>query len=83
MGDLDFQIIWENEIEFNYENLSIYFNVTRNSWRAEHYNEDMYENIIMINESELPIMLFDEFLLTKEIFNDLKSSIEEDNNDKD
>lgn len=65
-------LVKENEIQINYENFYIAYNQSRDIWYARYYDDEVFQNDIIIQKENLPIELFNEFEFTLEEFNILQ-----------
>jgi hypothetical protein len=65
----------EKEIQINYGDFYIAKNETRNTWYARHWDEELYQDDIIIDISSLkeePIELFDGFILDINEFKEIE-----------
>jgi hypothetical protein len=66
----------EKEIRILYENFYLAYNKTQDKWYARHYNEELYEDDIIIDVEQLkgePIELFDGFILDTHEFKEVEN----------
>lgn len=69
------EITNEQEFRINYEDFYVAYNKTQNIWYAHHYNEELYEDDIIVDIKSLqeePIELFDGFLLDIQEFKEIE-----------
>lgn len=69
------QINNEQEFRVNYENFYLSYNKTQNEWRVHYYDEELYEDDIIVDIEQLkeePIELFDGFILDIQEFKEIE-----------
>ena len=80
INDDDIPIIWQNiyEIALN-DNIILEYNQTDNYWLSVHQDQDKFDDGIIIEDDlfdeSSELLLFDEYILTKNKFDEIKELV--------